>query len=51
MRGEASPPGRKTDGAGRLQVAGPGYELWRDILATNTESIGRALTAYTNELE
>jgi prephenate dehydrogenase len=47
---------------GDLQVAGPGlidstrlalsaYELWRDILATNTESIVQALTAYINELE
>lgn len=45
-----------------LRVAGPGlidstrlalsaYELWRDILATNTESIEQALTAYINELE
>ncbi|MGA2736792.1 MAG: prephenate dehydrogenase [Bryobacteraceae bacterium] len=45
-----------------LQVAGPGlidstrlalsaYDLWRDILATNTESIEQALTAYINELE
>ncbi|HTQ55717.1 MAG TPA: prephenate dehydrogenase/arogenate dehydrogenase family protein [Bryobacteraceae bacterium] len=45
-----------------LQVSGPGlidstrlalsaYELWRDILATNTESIDQALTAYINELE
>jgi len=45
-----------------LQVAGPGlidstrlalsaYELWRDILATNTEPIEQALTAYINELE
>lgn len=45
-----------------LQVAGPGlidstrlalsaYELWRDILATNTEAIEQALTAYINELE
>jgi len=45
-----------------LQVAGPGlidstrlalsaYELWRDILATNTESIEQALTAYINELD
>jgi prephenate dehydrogenase len=50
------------DRAGRLLVAGPGlidstrlalsaYELWRDILATNTESIEQALTAYINELE
>jgi len=45
-----------------LQVAGPGlidstrlalsaYELWRDILATNTEPIEQALTAYITELE
>jgi len=45
-----------------LQVAGPGlidstrlalsaYDLWRDILATNTEAIEQALTAYLNELE
>lgn len=45
-----------------LQVAGPGlidstrlamsaFELWRDILATNTVSIEQALTAYINELE
>lgn len=45
-----------------LQIAGPGllgstrlalsaYDLWRDILATNTESIEQALTAYINELE
>lgn len=45
-----------------LQVSGPGlidstrlalsaYELWRDILATNTESIEQALTAFINELE
>ena len=45
-----------------LKVAGPGliestrlalssYELWRDILATNTESIEQALSAYINELE
>jgi prephenate dehydrogenase len=45
-----------------MQVAGPGlidstrlalspYELWRDILATNRESIEQAMTAYINELE
>lgn len=45
-----------------LEVAGPGladttrlalssYELWRDILATNTSHIERALTAYINKLE
>ena len=27
------------------------YELWRDILATNSDSIEQALTAYINELE
>jgi prephenate dehydrogenase len=47
---------------GDLQVAGPGlidstrlalsaYDLWRDILATNTECIEQALEAYINELE
>lgn len=45
-----------------LQVAGPGlrdmtrlalssYELWRDILATNSEHIDRALARYIQELE
>jgi prephenate dehydrogenase len=45
-----------------LQVSGPGlldstrlalssYDLWRDILATNTEPIEQVLTAYINELE
>jgi len=45
-----------------LNVAGPGladttrlalssYDLWRDILATNTESIEQALTAYINKLD
>jgi prephenate dehydrogenase len=45
-----------------LDVAGPGiadmtrlalssYELWRDILATNSENIDRALAAYIQELE
>jgi prephenate dehydrogenase len=45
-----------------LAVAGPGladttrlalssYELWRDILATNNQSIERALTAYITKLE
>ncbi len=45
-----------------LQVAGPGladmtrlagsaYEIWRDILATNTDSIDRALEAYIARLE
>ncbi len=46
----------------RLAVAGPGlsdttrlalssYELWRDILATNSQAIEQALTAYINKLE
>ena len=45
-----------------LQVAGSGladmtrlakssYEIWRDILATNTDSIDRALAAYIAKLE
>ncbi|HKX00410.1 MAG TPA: prephenate dehydrogenase/arogenate dehydrogenase family protein [Bryobacteraceae bacterium] len=46
----------------RLAVAGPGladttrlalspYELWRDILATNSQRIEEALTAYITKLE
>jgi len=46
----------------RLEVAGPGlvdmtrlalsaYDLWRDILATNSEPIDRALGAYIQKLE
>jgi len=46
----------------RLEIAGPGledmtrlalgsYDLWRDIVATNTEHIDRALTAYIQKLE
>jgi prephenate dehydrogenase len=46
----------------RLAVAGPGladttrlalssYELWRDILATNSQAIEHALTDYINKLE
>jgi prephenate dehydrogenase len=49
-------------GAGLLAVAGPGlldttrlalssYDLWRDIVATNTEHIERALAAYIQKLE
>jgi prephenate dehydrogenase len=45
-----------------LRIAGPGlsdmtrlaaspYEIWRDILATNSENIGLALTAYIGKLE
>jgi prephenate dehydrogenase len=47
---------------GYLKVAGPGltdmtrlalssYDLWRDILATNSEHIDRALARYIQELE
>jgi prephenate dehydrogenase len=47
---------------GDLAVAGPGladttrlalsaYDIWRDILATNTDSIDRALAAYIARLE
>lgn len=47
---------------GDLRVAGPGlidstrlagsaFEIWRDILATNTDSIDRALAAYIARLE
>lgn len=47
---------------GHLKVAGPGladmtrlalssYDLWRDILATNSEHIDRALGRYIQELE
>jgi prephenate dehydrogenase len=50
------------ESADDLQVAGPGltdmtrlagsaYEIWRDILATNTDSIERALEAYIARLE
>jgi prephenate dehydrogenase len=46
----------------RLEAAGPGledmtrlamgsYEIWRDILATNTEHIDRALALYIQKLE
>src|SRR5579864_9563283 len=47
---------------GSLKIAGPGltdmtrlalssYDLWRDILATNSEHIDRALSRYIQELE
>lgn len=47
---------------GGLELSGPGlcdmtrlaqsgYELWRDIVATNTEHIDRALATYIQELE
>ena len=49
-------------GTKHLQVAGPGlagmtrlalssYDLWRDILATNSEHIDRALSLYIQKLE
>jgi prephenate dehydrogenase len=49
-------------GGQELRVAGPGlsdmtrlalssYELWRDILATNSEHIDRALELYIQKLE
>jgi prephenate dehydrogenase len=52
----------KLGGAPRLAAAGPGledmtrlalgsYELWRDILATNSDHIDRALAVYIQELE
>jgi len=33
------------------RLALSGYELWRDIVATNTDHIDRALAAYVQELE
>ena len=33
------------------RLALSGYDLWRDIVATNTEHIDRALTRYVQELE
>jgi prephenate dehydrogenase len=33
------------------RLALSGYELWRDIVATNSEHIDRALAAYIQELE
>uniref|UniRef100_Q01NJ2 Prephenate dehydrogenase n=1 Tax=Solibacter usitatus (strain Ellin6076) TaxID=234267 RepID=Q01NJ2_SOLUE len=52
----------KLGGPPRLEAAGPGledmtrlalgsYELWRDILATNSDHIDRALGVYIQELE
>jgi prephenate dehydrogenase len=32
-------------------LAGSSYEIWRDILATNSEAIDLALTAYITKLE
>jgi prephenate dehydrogenase len=52
----------RVDAPAHLEVAGPGledmtrlalgsYDLWRDILATNTEHIERALSVYIQKLE
>jgi prephenate dehydrogenase len=49
-------------GEGQISVAGSGlvdmtrlalssYDIWRDILATNSEHIDRALARYIQELE
>jgi prephenate dehydrogenase len=58
----AATVGENLESAEDLVVAGPGladttrlarssYEIWRDILATNTDSIDRALAAYIGRLE
>ncbi len=58
----ASTVSEKLGGPPRLQAAGPGledmtrlamgsYEIWRDILATNSEHIEKALSFYIQELE
>jgi prephenate dehydrogenase len=52
----------KLGGPPRLNAAGPGledmtrlamgsYEIWRDILATNSDHIERALSLYIQKLE
>ena len=58
----AATVGENLESTEDLVVAGPGladttrlakssYEIWRDILATNTDSIDRALAAYIARLE
>ena len=58
----ASTVSEKLGAPPRLQAAGPGledmtrlamgsYEIWRDILATNSEHIEKALSFYIQELE
>jgi prephenate dehydrogenase len=58
----AATVGENLESAEDLELAGPGladmtrlakssYEIWRDILATNTDSIDRALGAYIGRLE
>jgi prephenate dehydrogenase len=49
-----SPDDLKVAGSGladMTRLAGSSYEIWRDILATNTDSIDRALAAYIARLE
>ena len=46
--------GTEVSGSGLMdmtRLALSSYDLWRDILATNAEHIGRALSAYIQELE
>lgn len=58
----ASVVSERVGGGNNLQVAGPGltdstrlalsaYELWRDIVATNTQHIDRALAAVVQKIE
>ena len=47
-------PGLELSGSGlcdMTRLALSAYELWRDILVTNTEHVDRALAAYIQELE
>jgi prephenate dehydrogenase len=57
-----APPRRCASAPPRLRAAGPGledmtrlalgsYEIWRDILATNSDHIEHALGLYIQELE
>ena len=51
---EHSPASRRVAGPGLLdatRLALSSYDLWRDIVATNTTPIEEALTAYIQELE
>ena len=58
----AATVGENLESPDYLEIAGPGladttrlarssYDIWRDILATNTDSIDRALAAYIATLE
>ena len=54
MIAEESPDSRKVAGPGLLdmtRLALSSYDLWRDIVATNTVEIEDALTAYIQKLE